>query len=46
MVGSGRVDLLGLIEDKPIKEKISIRKNGVVVGTISLKIFWYESREK
>lgn len=34
VVGTGVVSLIGLVENKVIREKISIRKNGVVTGTI------------
>lgn len=34
VVGMGVVSLVGLVENKVVREKVVIRKNGVVTGTI------------
>lgn len=41
IVGMGVVSLVGLVENKMVREKIMIRKNGVVTGNIEVKLFWY-----
>lgn len=41
IVGMGVVSLVGLVENKVVREKIMIRKNGVVTGNIEVKLFWY-----
>lgn len=41
VVGVGVVSLLGLVEDKVVREKVLIRKNGVMSGEVEIKLFWY-----
>jgi hypothetical protein len=41
VVGMGELELISLVEDKPIKERLKITKNGNTVGYIDVKIYWY-----
>lgn len=41
IVGMGVVSLVGLVENKVVREKVIVRKNGVVTGSIEVKVFWY-----
>lgn len=50
VVGNASLPLLSLVDlqssGKPIREKLEIKKNGIRVGVIDVKIFWYESKDK
>jgi hypothetical protein len=41
VVGSAILTLSPLLEGKPIREKLEIRKGNQRKGTIDVKIFWY-----
>ena len=32
---------MGLVDNKVVREKVIVRKNGVVTGSIEVKVFWY-----
>lgn len=42
VVGSAILSLGPLLEGKPIREKLEIKKGNQRKGTIDVKIFWYE----
>jgi hypothetical protein len=46
VVGNAFISLLPLLEGKPIKERLEIRKGNQRKGTIDIKIFWHESDGK
>ena len=42
VVGSAVISLLPLLEGKPIRQKLQIRKGNQRKGTIDIKVFWYD----
>lgn len=49
VVGTAALPLATLVEssssESPIRERVEVRKNGVKVGTIDVKVFWYQSKQ-
>lgn len=43
VVGNAFISLLPLLEGKPIKERLEIRKGNQRKGTIDVKVFWHDS---
>lgn len=41
VVGTASVGMIQLLEGKVVREKLQIRKNGILTGMISVKLFWY-----
>lgn len=46
VVGSAVLSLAPLLEGKPIRERLEIKKGNQRKGTIDVKIFWYEVDDK
>lgn len=46
VVGNAFVSLLPLLEGKPIKERLEVRKGNQRRGTIDIKIFWHDSEDR
>lgn len=42
VVGTAMVGLMQLLEGKVVREKLQVRKNGILTGTIQVKLYWYE----
>lgn len=42
VVGSAFLSLVPLLEGKPIRERLEIRKGSQRKGTLDIKIYWHE----